>query len=417
MKNFQNYLSTDIKSFKDTKIKKIKDNNEVENKIKDNKKLIKKKLIIGIFLAIIGLITFIMLIFFFLIDNNNYRGRGIYSNKISLSYEEAKSLLNFEVIENNDFLLNNISDGVNNSILICQQYNINDIPSEIIYNSPYFLENPTKTSLKIVKSDLDIYKGKYEELSKEINILGNTSILFFNNFSYSIEKMKDEVNKIIYQFKYVIKNISIPLIYMEKILKNNRMLNEDVENINNKLSLFTKIEEYKNETEKLNILYNKMFKYIEESVQLINNEIIEFSNSFIELQNEIEEGMSNFEQIIDNFENPDDILFFHENLKAMKTNFVSIKNELIIKKEMSENRIKKIENSYINERNKIKIEKIKEESNEILANLKIKSKSIKNDIIGELKKNYLNSVEIPELSASNIIFDLIDKTLNYSGFS
>ena len=108
---------------------------------------------------------------------------------------------------------------------------------------------------------------------------------------------------------------------------------------------------------------------------------------------------------------PDNIQMFHENLKIIKNNCMSIKTELIKKQHRIENNIK--ENTYIIGRIKI-IENIKDESNKILKNLKIQSDSIINDIIEESKKKYLNSIQIPELNASNIIFDLIDITLNNS---
>ena len=73
-----------------------------------------------------------------------------------------------------------------------------------------------------------------------------------------------------------------------------------------------------------------------------------------------------------------------------------------------ENSINEIQNRFIIERNKIKLETIKDESTEILENLKLKSDSIINEIIENAKKKYLNSVEIPELNASNIFVNLLD---------
>ena len=80
---------------------------------------------------------------------------------------------------------------------------------------------------------------------------------------------------------------------------------------------------------------------------------------------------------------PDNIQMFHENLKIIKNNCMSIKTELIKKQHRIENNIK--ENTYIIGRIKI-IENIKDESNKILKNLKIQSDSIINDIIEESKK-------------------------------
>ena len=165
--------------------------------------------------------------------------------------------------------------------MICNNPNISEISTTINYNPPSFLENPIKSSLKLVKTDLELYNNKYIELSEEVNNLTQTSIEILTNLSYPIENMKNELKNAYEQFKDLIKNISIPLIAYKKLLSDIRILNE---NIDDKSSLFYQIEEYRNESEKLNNIYNKIFNYFEESVQIINNEIKGFPNLIIELQ-------------------------------------------------------------------------------------------------------------------------------------
>ena len=132
-----------------------------------------------------------------------------------------------------------------------------------------------------------------------------------------------------------------------------------------------------------------MFNYIEESFQVIHNEILEFPNSIIELQNEVENGITKFEEIIQNFHNPNDVQGLDQNLKIIKNNFISLKEELMKKQQTMENRIGAIRNPYVIERNRMKAQTIKEESNEILEDLKIKSKSISDDIIEKYENEYL----------------------------
>ena len=411
---YRNNLVSNSQTSKDEQIKTrvIKENRKENENQRNNNNCINKKILIPIIIiSSMGLIALILILIFTIKKN---KPRGVYHNISFLNYEEAKTLLNSEMIENNHLLLNNVLNNLNNSITLCQKLNITDIPSEINYTSPDFLVSPTKSDLKLVKNDLDLYKDKYEELSKEVKVLVNSSTEFLVNLSYSIENIKDEVNNLIYQFENLIRNISIPLFYMKKISQNNRILNEDINSINDKLSLFDKIEEYKNESEILNNLYNKMFKYLEESFQVIHDEILEFPNSIIELQNEVENGMIKFEEIIEKFNDPNDVQSLDQNLKTIKNNFITIKNELMEKQQKMENRIKKVENSYIIDRNRIKLKKIKDESNEILGNLKIKSKSINDDIIEKSKSNYLDSVKIPDLYFSNIVCDSIYEILNNS---
>ena len=138
---------------------------------------------------------------------------------------------------------------------------------------------------------------------------------------------------------------------------------------------------------------------------------MEFPNSILDLQNEVEEGISKFEEIVLDFEDPNDIENFHTNLKLIKNNLDSIKEELNKKKFKIEIGIKDLENIY--ERNRIKLEKLNYESNQILENLKNISNTIRNNIIEKAKNKYLTSVEIPELYASNIIVDLILSNTNF----
>ena len=58
----------------------------------------------------------------------------------------------------------------------------------------------------------------------------------------------------------MVKNLSLPFILQDRGL-NITMTNED--NINKrKLRLINEISEYKNDTENLNLFYNKVFNYI-----------------------------------------------------------------------------------------------------------------------------------------------------------
>ena len=73
--------------------------------------------------------------------------------------------------------------------------------------------------MKIIKNDLDFYKDKYEEISKEINHLTNLAIDFLENISYPIVNLKNIIINAINKYKNIIKNLSIPLIYKEKNFK------------------------------------------------------------------------------------------------------------------------------------------------------------------------------------------------------
>ena len=118
------------------------------------------------------------------------------------------------------------------------------------------------------------------------------------NIYTPLNKTKNEIKKLLSQFEDLMKNLSIPLLYYEKIFNHNtnfRHLDEDEdEDDEDKLNIINKIEEYKNDTERLNTLYNEYFNYINETARNISEEINEIPNAVVELQNKIETGKSNF---------------------------------------------------------------------------------------------------------------------------
>ena len=109
-----------------------------------------------------------------------------------------------------------------------------------------------------------------------------------------------------------------------------RKLNE-YELYNNKnideLPFNKNIELFINDTEKLNILYNKLFIHINESIQTIYDEISQIPDIIEELQRDMENGMINFEERISNFIESKSIQYFHENLIEIKKDFISLKND------------------------------------------------------------------------------------------
>lgn len=87
-----------------------------------------------------------------------------------LNYEEAQSIIGSQIIVENHILLNETINYINNSLIICgSDIELASNNTIISYTLPNFLINPTKGALKIVKSDIEFYKKKYQELSKRVN--------------------------------------------------------------------------------------------------------------------------------------------------------------------------------------------------------------------------------------------------------
>jgi len=322
--------------------------------------------------------------------------------------------MNLQIIGINHNLLNRSLSKINDSLIICENSNFSLINSTLKYMTPNFLNVTTKTALKIVKTDLEFYKDKYEELIENIN---NFTLKVLNSLEISypiINDIKKEISNLLLDFENIIKNLCIPLIAKERVfdimdlrkLNEYSLYNEDID----KLSIIKNIELYRNDTEKLNLLYNKLFKYINESAQIIYDGISEIPDLIDELQRDMENGMINFEERISNFIESKSIQYFHENLIEIKKEFISLKNDAKIRQNTIENRLNEYENRYQDYDDY----DISEEVNNTMENLNSNISLIEDEITEYSDKNSLCPIEFGKLYASNIIVNSIASSINNS---
>jgi len=219
---------------------------------------------------------------------------------------------------------------------------------------------------------------------------------------------------VFFEKNLVIKNLCVPLIAKERVfdimdlrkLNEYSLYNEDID----KLSIIKNIELYRNDTEKLNLLYNKLFKYINESAQIIYDGISEIPDLIDELQRDMENGMINFEERISNFIESKSIQYFHENLIEIKKEFISLKNDAKIRQNTIENRLNEYENRYQDYDDY----DISEEVNNTMENLNSNISLIEDEITEYSDKNSLCPIEFGKLYASNIIVNSIASSINNS---
>ena len=382
--------------------------------IKNNKKKSKLECYLPIIISVILLIFSLVFLILILLKKKSSPPK-IKISVSDLSYEKAEKTLNLQIIEINHNLLNRSLRKINDSLIICENYNFSLINSTIKYMSPNFLKVATKTALKIVNTDLEFYKDKYEELIENIN---NFTLLASNSLKASylvLNDIKKEINNLLFDFENIIKNLCVPLIAKERLvhIMSLRKLNEyelyNSEDID-KVSIIKNIELFRNDTEKLNILYNKLFNYINESIQIIYDGISEIPDLIKELQKDMENGMINFEERISNFIESKSIQYFHENLIEIKKDFISLKNDAKIKQNTIENRLNEYENKYQSN----DYYDISEEVNNTMENLNSNISLIEDEITEFAEKNSLCPVEFDKLYASNIIVNSIVSSMNNS---
>ena len=370
-----------------------------------NNKLIKILLPIILFaiLLILGIIMLILFLF--------RKKKSVSKIQISvseLSYEKAEKMLNLQIIGINHNLLNRSLSKINGSLSICENTNFSLINSTFNHAFPNFLNNTTKSALKVIKADLELYKEKYEELKESIN---NFTMQVANSFenSYSpLNEMKKEISKLLIDFENIIKNLCLPLLAKKRIfdIMDLRKLNEDID----KLSIIKKIELFRNDTEKLNILYNQLFNYINETAGIISDEFNDIPELIEELQKRMEKGMINFEERIANFTEDKDIQYFHENLIVIKKDFISLKNETKIRQNKLESRISELESKYDSNNYYDTSEEVNNTKEDLNSNIS----TIEDKIIEYSDKNDLPPVNFDKLYASNIIVNSILESLNNS---
>ena len=217
-------------------------------------------------------------------------------------------------------------DNINESVIICENPKVEICPmrTEIFYIPPNFLKDPTDDSLKIVKRDIEIYKENFEDLSKEANEFTEKSFKMLTNLYEPSNNIKSEVNKLLNQFEENIKNLCAPLISKKEGIEKfdlNKLNEEEKDQFEyDKLSIIYKINDFLDESDRLNKSYSKLFKNINEAVQIICEQIKQIPHTVSDLQDSIEKGMSNFEEILENFKDPNDYNNFHQNLLKIKSN-------------------------------------------------------------------------------------------------
>ena len=419
----QNYIdsSKPIKVIKMPKINIQKDDNKNNH---TNRK--SKIIIISIsILLLLGIIIFISLWFTIISPQKKDNYKIIDTTEITdssdinehiiisvkdLNFNEIESLLESKKIKKNLNLLNETKDKINNLINFCENSNLekNKINQTVIF--PDFLKNVTKPALKIAKSDFEFYKRKNEELMMGVNNFINNISKSLKNLTFPLSNIKNEIDGLFFRYEKTLKNLCIPLILKQKqlyIMNNASNINTN-ENKKRILNLDNQIEEYKNETNNLNELYNELFEYISEETQIIEDEIKKIPNLNLDIHNRIENGISKYNEVTNGITETDDIQYIHNNLIEIKASFISTKNYLYDKKNNLEERINNHENETRN--TTFDSEDFEIRSDKIIENINEKGNIIKNDIISSNENK--NIIEIRELEASSILSEYIIKSIN-----
>ena len=342
-------------------------------------------------------------------------------NEISIEYQKAVSLMDLVIIEENHKLLDIAVNNIEESVLICENPEIElfQMRSDVFFLLPDYLNNPTDSQLIELKKDLKLYKDGYENLCQKLNdYIGNVSKSLMNLFTPS-NNLRKEINQIIIQFEKNIENLCIPLISQQQgldTIDTSNLSEIEKDDLNeDKLNIKYEIIEFKKESEKLNIQYHKLFNQINQAVQILCNTIKEIPLSITNLQDIIEEAISKYEEILENEfsdSNKNKNGYFHNLLIKIKESFELINNEMKkIIREINE-KINNLDEEY--KKRKDSFISLKYKSDQIIDILTVKSNSIKDDILKVRDKNNQIKIKLPEIKISELIIEKIYKPMEDS---
>ena len=320
-----------------------------------------------------------------------------------LSFEDAKTLLGSDLIEENKISLNNNLYTINDTQETFQNLtsNLKPVNTSINYNLPDYLETGNTTSLNIARSDIQLYNSKYEELSEKSNNLTQLAIDLINDISSLLSNLKNELNDINTEFEETIKNLCLPFLLEEKELAGQE------DDKRRRMEYKQLIEEYKEEVNNYNELLNDFFPNISNSVKSIEKMVEKFYQFINLIVIEIEESKMEYENLLKNLSNPDDL---HTNLITAKKTFLDIKDSMNEKESLVDLYISSYENSI--SMNSFDFESFRNKMDRIMKNLTDISNSIREEIIEMRRKNNITDTNVPELKAASTISDSIIKTIN-----
>ena len=315
--------------------------------------------------------------------------------------------MNSKKIEENHKLLNESSGSVSESLNLLNETTsgLNPINTNVSYTIPDFLDNATDSTSKIVKSDINLYNSKYEELEEKAIDLTESISESMKDLSTPLDNIKEGVNEMIEEFENDTISFSLPLSLIN--------ITENIDK-RRRLALSKKVEEYKEEVDKLNYQYYIFFIYIKQITEIISQNMIEIPSSVKEINENLEKSIIDYESLLGKFKKENNNKENHDNLLLIKQSFLDIKDNMSAKKDKIEDRINFLEELHKN--NTFDIDAFQKETRNIRENINNISNSIISEINEERKKNGVAPIVIPmqKPSASSIIADSIIKSINRS---
>ena len=347
-------------------------------------------------------IIIVILIWEILFYDENHKNQSLISN---LSYKEAENLLSSPAMEENHIMINESLASINESLksLKKMSLNLSLIPTYINYTIPPFLNNANSSSLKIAKSDIELYNSKYLQLSFRANLITELVFKSIKKSSDIFNDLQIEMGKIQSQFEQVSKNLCLPLILNEQ--------SNNYNSTNKKRRLSDLISDYKDQINDLGLLMNEGFGYCKWSFDNLMDKTTELCDYANSINTQVEESIKRNEEIINSINE----INVHDKLVSCKKTITMVESKLEENQKELDKKFQTFENMFNN--NAFNLEDFNNKYNEITENIKSTHEKIIEEISKKEEKEmfqiYKNDFFIPPIISNDIInkIDVLNRQL------
>ena len=354
------------------------------------------------YLLLVGIISILIIMVYKvyneILNNNGNEGNSLTSR---LSLEQVENILGSELVGENKVLMTESIDTLNKSLDMIKNISagLTQINTKKDIKIPEFLKNPQNSSLKIAKSDLELYISKYRELSTELNKITSSTSKVLDNISSKLDKLKKEENTILSKFEELSKKLCLPLILVENEFNSTGTDGPGDDNKEKnrirRLGLFDEVDIYKEAYGK----FSGEFKTeVNNPFQSNNQETFNLLKDLRDaLPNVLLEPFAAIFEVDDLSEelNPDNM---HKVLTDTKKKFKLLKDEAEKKEYLKEKSIEKVKDFV--SKNKIDLSGFIEKKDRFLKNIKSMADSIIDKVIGHKKERNETNIDVPKFDVS-----------------
>ena len=132
----------------------------------------------------------------------------------NLEYNEAKQMINIEIVDENHRILENTTRIVEDSVLICEnpEIQLNQMRTEVFFLKPDFFNNPTSKNQNFLKKNIELNIQGFEKLCKDLNKFVKEISLSLNNLNKPSQELKKEIEAVLKKFEDTIRGLCAPLV-------------------------------------------------------------------------------------------------------------------------------------------------------------------------------------------------------------